>query len=146
MHPTSHAHAVPPRRLRIGRRRTPNRPVPSPRSTAEVRPAPTPTAETRNRQSSERWQLGLIVGAIVLIGTLWTIGDNSDLSAIAELPREERAALFERALTDVRELCRDPAPAAARHCAHQAELLAALPECTGDCRELVTRWLPRATR
>lgn len=145
MHSTSHAHAVPPRRLRIGRRRPPNRPVPSPRSTAEVRSAP-PPPEARNRDSSERWQLGLVVGAIVLIGTLWTIGDNSDLAAIAELPRQERAALFARALTEVREFCRDPAPAAARHCAHQAELLAALPECTSECRELVTRWLPRAAR
>jgi hypothetical protein len=88
----------------------------------------------------------MIVAAIAVIGAIWMAEGQSDLSTLSELPSGERSALYQRALTDVQRLCKEPAPAAVRHCAHQAELLAALPECSGECRELVSRWLPRATR
>jgi len=151
MHPIAHLHAPAQRRLRIGRRRrAPEcRPL-CPSSVAGARRAPEPVAaplqRARHRARSERWQLGVIVAAIVAIGAIWMLEKPSDLSSFAELRAGERHALYDRAFTDVRRLCQDPAPAAARHCAHQAELLAALPECTDECRELVSRWLPRATR
>jgi hypothetical protein len=81
-----------------------------------------------------------------VLAALGALNARSDPSQLAKLPEPERRVLYERTLADVTQLCKHPAPAAARHCAHQAELLAVLPECTGACQELASRWLPRPTK
>jgi hypothetical protein len=84
--------------------------------------------------------------AFAAAALLWSHGERRGQARLERLSATERAALYRRTLSDL-ELCATSAGAAlGDHCAHQAELISAFPECDAACRELAAPWKAVPTR
>ena len=73
----------------------------------------------------------------VLIGLgVWLWFAGAEQRAIRRLPRDERVALYQRTLENVRTICASDDLALGPYCAEQARILLLFVECDGGCREL----------
>jgi hypothetical protein len=84
-----------------------------------------------------------VAGALVLGVGLWVWCAGAEQRAIRRLPRDERIALFQRTLENVRSTCADDDPALGAYCADQARILLLFAECDASCRELAGLQLGR---
>jgi hypothetical protein len=66
----------------------------------------------------------------------WIWLEGSERRAIRNLPADERAALYERTLANVRTVCASPDLALHEYCREQARILLEFPECDEACRDL----------
>jgi hypothetical protein len=88
----------------------------------------------------------VLVLALIAAALLWTKWGGRSEPRLDQLPAADRRALYERTRADL-ELCASGAGAAlADHCAHQAELIVAFPECEASCQSLAGRWRSTPTR
>jgi hypothetical protein len=106
--------------------------------------------EPRPHPSTRSPRRGLLIAlaTLVALGALWLYALDGPRSAFEQLPDSERRGLYERTLSNLKELC---PPAAAKgelrdFCREQARLLADLPECDTTCRALATPFLPTPAR
>ncbi|HET6438280.1 MAG TPA: hypothetical protein VFG59_09480 [Anaeromyxobacter sp.] len=74
-------------------------------------------------------------GVALLAAVLWVSNWRSTPATLRRLPAKERAALMERTLSTVREICREPARPR-EFCREQASILLDLPECDRACQAL----------
>jgi hypothetical protein len=82
--------------------------------------------------------------AVAIASALYAVlsGPSSERRAIREMPREERAALLSRTVTELREFCRPGRPdALADHCRELASFASRFDDCQGECEALVRREL-----
>jgi hypothetical protein len=85
-------------------------------------------------RSSNR-TIALALAALIGVGVwLWFAG--SEQRAIRRLPRDDRVALFQRTLENVRTICASTDLALGPYCAEQARILLLFAECDSGCREL----------
>jgi len=80
-----------------------------------------------------RLPLAISLGAALLAAAFWFLTTQSGPTALRHLPPEERAALAQRTLSNLREICQR-AERPREFCREQATLLLDLPECVGACR------------
>jgi hypothetical protein len=85
----------------------------------------------------------LIAVAVVLGIALWTWLLSAEQRAIRGLPRDERIALYQRTLENVRTICANTDPALGPYCTEQARILLLFAECDAECRELAGRQVGR---
>jgi hypothetical protein len=91
------------------------------------------------------WPLGLAVLVAALVALFvwgWTRG--SDARVLARLPADERARLFQLTRNKAEAFCAEPQ--LEERCRAEVDLLAAFPECAGECREFVAQHRPRGSR
>ncbi|MFZ5439712.1 MAG: hypothetical protein ACOZQL_06870 [Myxococcota bacterium] len=86
--------------------------------------------------------LALFVAALGVIG--WFRGRLD--RALADLPVEERRALYQRTLENLRTCSRNGGEALSPYCEDQAAFIRHFPECDQPCRALARDLAPRATR
>ncbi len=75
--------------------------------------------------------IALAVAGVALIA--WLVTARPDAAALRGLPADQRAALTERTVANLREVCQGP-ERPRDFCREQAELVLRLPECSGACR------------
>jgi len=71
--------------------------------------------------------------AIALVGMVMWIATSGGSGSVRQLPAGQRAALVQRSLQNLRELCR-ASDRPREFCREQANLLLSLPECDETCR------------
>lgn len=85
----------------------------------------------------------LIAGALVLGVGFWVWSLGGEQRAIRRLPRDERIALYQRTLENVRTICASTDLALGAYCSEQARILLLFAECDAECRELAGLQLGR---
>jgi cytochrome b pre-mRNA-processing protein 3 len=90
----------------------------------------------------------MLLAAFVMVAVLllWGWLNNREKRAIAELPGDERRAIYLRELASFTRLCVDPPAGLRSRCSEKARFLLAFPECDGRCEDLASQLAPRATR
>ena len=94
------------------------------------------------------WWVVALVGAGLGFVAFVAFSRAQLVKSVRELPGANRAALYQRTLTDV-DACRAPEArdgALRDHCLRQAEFLTLFPDCDVDCRQLAASVLPHARR
>ena len=86
----------------------------------------------------------LVIALCVLAVAAWWIWSlGAEQRAIRSLPRDERAALYQRTLENVQTICASSDLALGPYCAEQSRILLLFAECDADCRELARLQLGR---
>ena len=80
-----------------------------------------------------RVPIALSFGVAAVAFVLWLVTGRSDPAALRQLPGTARAALVERTLSNLREICRG-ADRPRDFCRDQARILTGLPECGPGCQ------------
>ena len=90
-----------------------------------------------NQDATSGWRSRLPLlasfGVALLGAALWFLTAQTGSTALRRLPAAERAALVERTLTNLNELCQG-GERPREFCREQASLLLELPECADACR------------
>jgi hypothetical protein len=81
--------------------------------------------------------------AIALGVGFWVWSEGSEQRAIHRLPRDERLALYQRTLENVRTICVSQDLALGPYCAEQARILLLFAECDDECRRLAALQIGR---
>jgi len=101
-----------------------------------VQPDPSDGEADRNRPTlvwRSRVPIALSFGVAAIALVLWLVTSRSDPAALRQLPPGERAALVERTLSNLREICRGGGRPR-DFCRDQARILLDLPECRSACQ------------
>ncbi|MGH7292154.1 MAG: hypothetical protein ACREJT_13130, partial [Myxococcota bacterium] len=85
----------------------------------------------------------LAAGAILLGVGFWVWSLGAEQRAIRRLPHDERIALYQRTLENVRTTCASNDLALGPYCAEQARVLLLFAECDESCRQLAGLQLGR---
>jgi hypothetical protein len=105
-------------------------------------------AQGRNRielHNAARAGAALLVAILAVVGWGWISGREG--RAFERLPAEERRALLDRTLTNLRNVCSGPDEVQLqRFCEEQALVALRLPECDAECKVVAERHVPRATK
>lgn len=89
--------------------------------------------------------IALLCFALALVG--WALLLRAMSKEPANLPPADRQVLVERTLETLRTTCnRERGPALDDFCDEQARFIERLPECTAECRAVVTSIAHRPTR
>jgi hypothetical protein len=93
------------------------------------------------------WAAGLTLGALVLAG-LWWWGGRSEREAIFKLAPDERRALYERTLQNLKSTCQSERRPSGLddYCHRQADFILKFPECDRTCESLARRQMNEPTR
>lgn len=86
--------------------------------------------------------IAIALAALIAVG-LWLWFAGSEQRAIRRLPRDQRVALYQRTLENVRTICANTDLALGPYCAEQARILLLFAECDASCRELAGLQLGR---
>jgi len=86
--------------------------------------------------------IAIALAVLIAVG-LWLWFAGAEQRAIRSLPRDERAALYQRTLENVRTICASSDLALGPYCAEQSRILLLFAECDADCRELARLQLGR---
>jgi hypothetical protein len=120
----------------------------SSRRRVQVEPRARPGAAEWGSVRSPWGVAGLIgAGLAFVVAVAASSGDFG--GGIPKLPAADRAALFQRAITDVDGACTTPSAhegALRDHCRQQAQFLRRFPECDARCQRLAASILPHARR
>jgi len=104
-----------------------------------------PGAAPRPERPARAWLAAAVLVAAVFAAAMWT--DARRERELAALPSTEREALVARVVETLRTTCvAARGPELTQFCRDQARLVARMPECGGECRELAARHLPRPSR
>jgi cytochrome b pre-mRNA-processing protein 3 len=113
------------------------------------RPPSEPTPEIMPSPLSGRWlALTVVLAFGALLGLIFLAG-NRERHAVAAISSAHRAAIFDRAHSDLNETCRlaeasrEPLR---QHCVDQASFVLLFPECDAACGEMARQVLPHAHR
>jgi hypothetical protein len=81
-------------------------------------------------------------GLLVVMAGTWWWSSSGEGREIRELPPEQRQALYQRTMENLKTIC-DPAPGRSMRefCRAQAALALKFPECGDDCRRTARRHL-----
>lgn len=84
--------------------------------------------------------------AVVAITFLWWLQGTSEERALRDLPDDERHALYDRTLENLRTICARENEGLSGFCRRQAKIVIALPECDAGCRSLAKAHLNQSIR
>ena len=107
-----------------------------------------PIRSTPEPRKRSWWALLLVVPGLLLVAVA-AISRAELVKSVRNLPPADRAALYQRTLTDVETTCTALAShdgALRDHCLRQAEFLTLFPDCDARCRQLAASVLPHARR
>jgi hypothetical protein len=93
--------------------------------------------------------LYLVLGAATLVVLLvWgaIARHHADARAIASIPVESRAQLYERTLSNLRFCNGQSSETFESFCSAEAKLIVAFPECDQECQKLARRFVARPSR
>jgi hypothetical protein len=101
----------------------------------------------RSKKRTIVWAAGLTLGALALAG-LWWLGGRSEQQAISKLAPDERRALYERTLQNLKSTCRpERRPSGLDdYCQRQADFILKFPECDRACEDLATQQTNQPSR
>jgi hypothetical protein len=95
------------------------------------------------------WGVAGLIGAGLAFVVAMAASSADFGGGLTKLPAADRAALFQRAMTDVDGACTTPPAregALRDHCRQQAQFLRRFPECDARCQRLAASILPHARR
>jgi hypothetical protein len=100
------------------------------------------SGKTCNESARRRTRVAaVLLGLFIALLWLWSYGAQQ--RAIDHMPQEQRHALFERTLENLRSVCTGSADGMRDWCQSQANLALELRECDRDCQDLARRQLSR---
>jgi len=84
---------------------------------------------------------GILLALALLLAVWWWWGGRAERVAIADLDPQERAALYQRTLQNLRSTCEPPERPRGLddYCRRQADFILKFPECDSACRSLANR-------
>jgi hypothetical protein len=107
-----------------------------------------PPSEPRPVGPGRRILGGAIIGlAVVVVMAVFYWNATEAGRALRALPAQDRAALYQRTMATLRDVCEPAPPRSLRaFCREQAALVLELRECDTECREIARRNLTVPTR
>ena len=95
-----------------------------------------PTRDAADDSPRGSFKALLLALAVLVAVMLWIWSQGAEQRALRDLPAAERAALYERTLANLHNVCASSDLALDEYCRDQARILRELPECDEACREL----------